>query len=171
MKNFKNIHNFESFLTEKESFDKSDAKPNNASALVKAKLEDLSPEQKAQLKKELLNTAKTLGLRPEDLTDTKKVQAALSKKSSVLESEINEGLKDWFKKISAKAMQLFGLGNIMAGIAGLAVNAQIQSGLTDAADLSGASVSPGAAAVVGGVALAIGLAATIVGITKANKEA
>lgn len=179
MKTFKNIHNFESFLNEKEGFDSVEAKIN-------AQIAGMDDQKKAQLKKELEAFASKMGLKPEDLANTAKVTAALEKKGGALkesllyrnmrknilaESEVlNEGkIKEWFKKVSAKAMQLFGLGGIIGGIATLAINAEVQSAVTTAADYSGATVDPGIAPIVGGVALAIGVAAVALGLNKAAK--
>jgi hypothetical protein len=179
MKNFKNIHNFNSFINEKDGFDSVETK-------ISGQIEAMDDQKKAQLKKELESFAAKLGLQPGDLADQKKVEAALEKKGgdikesmvyknltkNLLESDnVNEGIKDWFKKVSAKAMQMFGLGGLVSGIVTLAVNAEMQNAVTNAADYSGATVNPGMAPVFGGIALAVGVAAVALGLNKANKEA
>lgn len=138
--------------------------------IIKQKVEALSEEDKNKAREEILALASKLGLSPEDMTDASKVEAALSKKESELKLEsisVNEGIKEWWDKAKNKFYKWLtytGIGGVVGGLITLAIGGSMQGADTNLADYTGATVHPNTAVIVGGVAMAISLVATIVGM-------
>ena len=113
---------------------------------VEKEISKLSDEQKATLAEDLAKFASNIGLKPEELTDSKKVAAAMAAKRGMQESEeldfseevdINEGLKEWWQKAKDKFSRwMIGLGitSMAGGILTTAIWAEMNSAATTLLD-------------------------------------
>lgn len=140
---------------------------------VTQKLNNLSDEDKEQVRGELSNLANKLGLTPEDMTDPNKVGEALAKHQNELgdvSESLNEGLSDWWGRVKKRFYQWMtrlGVMGMIGGITSAAIGANAMETATNLADfIPNAEVEPNTAIIMGGIALAVSLAATIIGLQK-----
>ena len=137
---------------------------------VKAKIEGMDQEK---LKAELLAFGKKIGLAAEDLTDPQKVADAMIKKGMLKESnsiefdtEINEGkISDWYKNSKKWVMEMIakaGAFSMLGGLITMGIGAEMMPNVEHL--MHNATVTPNSWVIAGGVAMIIGLTATIVGL-------
>jgi hypothetical protein len=157
---------FESF-----QINENDSAVSDIEQTVTQKVENLSDEDKEQVKNELSELANKLGLSLEDMTDTNKVGEALAKNQGSLgevSESLNEGLSDWWGRVKQtffKWLTRLGVMGMIGGITSAAIGAHALETATTLADFVPDSVvEPNTAIIMGGVALAISLAATLVGL-------
>lgn len=162
----KHIKAFESFqINENES-------AVDIEQTVTQKVENLSDDDKEKVRGELSDLANKLGLSPEDMTDPNKVGEALAKNQGELgdvsESVLNEGLSDWWGRVKNrfyKWLTRLGVMGMIGGITSAAIGAHALETATTLADFVPDSVvEPNTAIIMGGVALALSLTATLVGL-------
>ena len=140
--------------------------------VVTQKVNSLSDEEKDKVKSELTNLSNKLGLSPEDMTDPNKVGEALAKHQGELgdisESVLNEGLSDWWGRVKNSFytwMTRLGIMGMLGGITSAAIGGHALETATNLADyVPDSVVEPNTAIIIGGIALAISLAATIIGM-------
>lgn len=150
------------YLKTFESFSINENQGNSAAeAEVAKKIEELSPEEQENLKGELIELADKLGLDPSELADKEKVEAALQAQG------VNEEFQWWDRAKSKISAWLTGLGvtGLIGGLSSVAIGSEMQSHETTLADFRpDAIVEPNQAVVIGGIAMAVGLAAVITGL-------
>jgi ABC-type transporter Mla subunit MlaD len=166
---------FESF-----QINENDSAVSDIEQTVTQKVENLSDEDKEQVKNELSELANKLGLSLEDMTDTNKVGEALAKNQGSLgevSESLNEGLSDWWGRVKQtffKWLTRLGVMGMIGGITSAAIGAHaleigahaLETATTLADFVPDSVVEPNTAIIMGGVALAISLAATLVGLQK-----
>jgi hypothetical protein len=143
-------------------------------AAVEAVVKKQSPEQLQQFVNEL---AQKLGLSVEQLKDEELVKsklAELTKNESFEVDETNEGLKDMFASLKAKAAKILtwaGLGTVAGGLINLAIDAGFNEHAINAADYTGATLHMSSMAIASIIALVAGTAMTVVGMKNLPKTA
>ena len=88
---------FESF-----QINENDSAVANIEQTVTQKVDNLSDDDKEQVKNELVELADKLGLTVEDMTDPNKVGEALANNQAELgevSESLNEGLSDWWGRV------------------------------------------------------------------------
>jgi hypothetical protein len=133
---------------------------------ISSKIESLSESEIEVIKNDLENFANKIGISIDDLKDEELVKKALLESGLNLESmEINEGLKDWWKRIKNKFYNFLtklGMGGMLVGMITSGIGAEMMSSSTNLPNY--VVVTPSSTIVIGGVAFAISLIATIVGV-------
>ena len=139
--------------------------------VITQKAQSLSDEEKEKVRVELSDLAKKLGLSPEDMTDPNKVGEALAKQQGELgevSESLNEGLRDWWGRVKNqffKWLTRIGVGGMVGGMISAAVGANAMEAATNLADyVPDSIVEPNTAIIVGGIAFAIGILATVIGL-------
>jgi hypothetical protein len=164
-----------------ENFSLNENNEQDMEESLSSKINSLSDSEMEEVKSSLVELADNLGLSPEDLTDKKKVEAALSKwigdinddfeSGLKLESmEVNEGFKDWWMRVKNKFYKFltkFGIGGLLSGMITFGIGINMQSTATSLADYSGQDVMPSSLIIISGAAIAISLIATFVGLVGA----
>ena len=179
----KYLKTFESFTVVNEAQDLTSQHKGVHDELEK-KINSMSEADKAKLKTELENFAKTLGLTIEQMADPKMVAAAMDKKEfdkkieteiPVTESIVNESIKETWGKIKNYVKDKFwniltkvGLTGMIAGLVPVCMEAIAKESATNMADITGGTMSPGTATVVGGIAIAVSFAVMMVGLKKSG---
>jgi antitoxin component of RelBE/YafQ-DinJ toxin-antitoxin module len=182
----KYLKTFENFSNVNESNDESD-KHKVAYDEAEKKFAAMSEADKAKLKTELENLAKTLGITPEQLVDATLVAKKMEEKgiNKKIEAEIpaevkeslmvNEGLKEMWTKLKEKVKDKFwniltkiGLGGMIAGLVPVVLGGLAQEGAANIADFTGGTVNPSTGMVIGGIAIAVSFAAMLVGLKKSG---
>ncbi len=160
------------YLKAFENFKINEETEGDIDQVVTQKINNLSDEDKDKVKNELINLADKLGLSPEDMTDPNKVGEALSKHqgelAEITESVLNEGLSDWWGRVKNSFyswMTKLGIMGMLGSITSVAIGANALETATNLADyVPDSVVEPNTAIIMGGIALVISLAATIVGM-------
>lgn len=143
-------------------------------AAVEAVVKKQSPEQLQQFVSEL---SQKLGLTPEQLKDESLVKSKLeemAKNESFEVDETNEGLKDFFSGLKARAARFLtgiGLGTVTLGLVSLAVDAGFHEHAMNAADYTGATLQMSSMAIASIIAMVAGTAITVVGMKNLPKTA
>lgn len=158
------------FIKTFESFDPASG-GNNAEKKIADKVNSMSADELAKANDALASLAKNLKLSVEDLQDAEKVEAALKTNVPELsESDLNEGLSEWWSRVKGKAtswMNKLGITGILASIAAMGIGAEM---MDPASEFSGATVTPSTTVLIGAAALVISIAATLI-TNKAGKAA
>lgn len=152
---------------------------------MEKKYKSLSGDEKETLKAELIGFAEKMGLKPEELGDIGKVTDALAKKKEVIgilkenedsgdEESLLEGMfdqfKSWYQKKRDKLLMWlvkFGGLTMLGGMITAGIGAEMDAA-QEAALRMGQTLDPNSTTVVGGIVVAIGLAAVMVGLVKGN---
>jgi len=168
-------------MNEAEGFNIKGVKPE-FKKMITSEVKKLSDEDKKKLASEMETLAAKLNLSVNDLKDHNKVAMALLNAGMITENfsfdgdvdqlteDLNEGLgeamkrlKGWWEKTKNtvyKWMIKLGIGSVAGGILTTAIGA----GFMPDPNYSGAPLTPNAAVIAGGVAVAIGLVAILLGL-------
>jgi hypothetical protein len=143
----------------------------SAEELIRDKVKSISESEKEKIRKELLTLANKLGLSSEDLKDEEKVRIALSENI-----EIKEGISEFFNfekikkslsklkdKLSEKLFKI-GFTGVLLGL----VTAAVGTGLEVERMPDYMSVVPNETVLIGGVASAVSLIASLIGLYGMN---
>jgi len=139
---------------------------------ITAEFKKLTPEKKEQLKGEMVELAKKLNLKGEELTNPDAVAKALISAGMVKESmlsedldELNEGIKEWWgkhKNTVFKWMTKIGVGGMLAGLATICYGSSLMPNVDYMA--YDQVVSPNNWIIAGGAAMGISFVATLLGM-------